>query len=292
MRPTFFGSRTTTRPPKKTMSKRSSSYSFVSPTAQSQKRARITRAQNQQAAAGFPVTAGGGARPMGNPGRNIIRFQQTHVGGEVKSVDVVGPLGTNVVALFPMNTTPTIVALNLITPGSSAWNRIGRKCSMKSIHFQGWLQDTASQYAQPSFGRIMIVYDKQPNGSLPTIQDILLSQANSAADSNVSSLYSGLNLNNKERFEVIMDRRMALPAYNTNTAAITGISPSCTVDYQHINVFHRLGNRETHYKADSSPGVIGDIATGSLFLVSFGNVPSGSEPYALSGTFRLRYTDL
>jgi len=220
----------------------------------------------------------------------MIRYNQTHAGGEIKAVDVVGTAGTNTQAAFTLNTTAQFTCLNLLTAGSSAWNRIGRKVSLKSVFLQGYTSPTGSANAiELQFARIMIVYDKQPNGALPALADVLRDQANLATDSNVTLITSGLNLNNKDRFEIIADERLALPGPN---AAVTPGVVSATCDSMHVEIYRKLGNREVHYKADSSPGVIGDLATGSLFLLTFGDNASGNEAWGLTASIRLRYSDL
>lgn len=240
-----------------------------------------------------PQSAGRPYIPRGVPrsgGMTRAGYQQTHVGGEIKAVDVVAPGGTNVQGAFNFNTTAQFTALNLLTVGSSAWNRIGRKISMKSLYIQGNFQTTATTTTQPQFARMIVVYDKQPNGALPAIADLLRDQANSATDSNVTSPQSGLNLNNRERFEIIRNLRWTLPAPGGVGGALAG-PVSATADHMHFEEYAKLGNREVHYKADSAPGVIGDLATGCLFICTLGNLVSGSEPYTAVMSIRLRYTD-
>ncbi|ALE29639.1 coat protein [Lake Sarah-associated circular virus-17] len=212
---------------------------------------------------------------------------------ELKQVDVVNPSGGATQAVFPLNSTPSIIPVNLITTGSSAWNRIGRKVNLHSCQIQGFFQvnlTTDHDSNVPSWARIMLVYDRQPNGATPNINDILLSQVNSATDSNVSTPFSATNMNNRDRFEIIRDKRFCLgsiPLANDGQYAVGGFENSFSV-----NMYVRLANRETCFKADSSPGVIGDIATGSLLFITFGNVISAENPFDFAGTVRVRYADV
>lgn len=229
--------------------------------------------------------------PRSMPVAQPIRYNQTHIGGEVKSVDVLGPAGGGTYAPFLCNATASIVALNLITAGSSMWNRIGRKVSMKSVYLRGYFGVTGNNnLAEQQFVRITILYDKQPNGALPNISDIFQDQANSATDSHNTSPNSGINLNNRDRFEVLADEERLLSGGNTSTGATA--SMTATADPMHLEMFRKLKGRETHYKADSTPGVIGDIATGSLILVTQGASTAGNEPWQLNANIRVRYSDL
>jgi len=222
--------------------------------------------------------------------RQIIQYQQTHSGGEVKSIDVINPTNAAAQAQFTLNSTPQITALNLLSAGSSMFNRLGRKVSLKSVHLQGFFNWSNASMPGGQFARLIIVYDKQPNGALPVFSDIFKDQdASTGADHATTQPTSGVNLSNRDRFEIIADRRFFLPAQ----ATIAGdVSTSATVDPMHCEIFHKLKNRETHYKADSTVPVIGDIATGSLLFVTVGNIASGSEAWALLASIRVRYTDL
>lgn len=223
--------------------------------------------------------------------RNIIRYQQTRPGGEIKSIDILNPNNGAAQASFTINQTGLITPLNIITLGNSSFNRSGRKLSMRSIHLQGFFALANSvANAVGQFARIAIVYDKQTNGALPTYADIFTDQINNTGgDVKISSYTSGLNLNNRDRFEIILDRRFFLP---TSTVAGTASNVTATADMMHVELFKRLRNREVHFKADSTPGVITDIATGSLLLVTIGDVVAGSEFWNFFGSLRLRYSDL
>lgn len=222
--------------------------------------------------------------PRGRPVSNTAL--QRAAAQEIKSVDVVNPNGTGVAGVWTLNTTATITALNLITSGSASWQRVGRKVHLKSVHIRGYV-NIGNPVAQEDYGRMMVVYDKQPNGALPTIQDILLDQINSGTDVSLSQRLSGINLNNRDRFEILRDQQFWLPpTANTSFTLAPGVAFPMT-----IKMFIDLKGRETTYRADSSPGVIGDISTGSLLLITFGNYASGTEGYNLALTSRVRFYD-
>jgi len=201
--------------------------------------------------------------------------------GEVKSLDLAS-------TQYGISTTATITPLNLIRAGTSFFNRIGRKISMKSLHIKCFL--TAVRTAGFDYARIMVVYDSQTNGAVPTIADIL--QDCDQAGTNSTSSLSSANLNNRDRFRIIMDERVVLPAITVAGGVVTAEgSPDPMQKFIDLDRFIPLKGYSTVYKADSSPAVIGDIATGGLYFVTLGAQASGSEGYNAYMSSRLRYRD-
>lgn len=237
------------------------------------------------------------------PARTLVRapvrfrqgaYSQYHQGGEIKALDVTNSTTptTNTTVAWLFNTTPTIQVLNTITTGSSSWNRVGRKISLKSVRVRGSFNITSNAISNstPQYCRLTILYDKQANGALPVASDVFKDQASVAADSTLTTWLSGINLNNRDRFEVIADKQWMFPNVDTATGVAGGLTAS--VDTMHIDLFYKLGGRETHFKADSSPAVIGDIASGSLFMITQGNIGAGNEPFQMNAAIRVRYSDL
>jgi len=102
------------------------------------------------------------------------------------------------------NTNAQIFVLNLIVPGNGSWNRQGRRVTMKSLRFYGIVDTTIgktiSNEVQCGTVRFIIVYDKQPSGSLPTFDTIF---GNTAADgAETSSFLAPLRYDNTDRFVV------------------------------------------------------------------------------------------
>lgn len=213
------------------------------------------------------------------------------MGGEIKSLDTIAPNAGVTQAGFTCNATASLVVLNPVTIGSSMWNRVGRKISLKSIRIRGqFLQTGHNDMQSGQYARLTLIYDKQPNGALPSISDVFQDQVNSASDSHATYPNSGVNLNNRDRFEVIADEQWYLSGGNQSTST-AGVM-TATAKSMEINLFRKLKGRETHFKADSSPGVIGDLATGSLVLITQGDIASGDEPWQMNLACRLRYSDL
>jgi len=212
----------------------------------------------------------------------IFNAPPFHMKGEVKSLDIG-------IANYAVNTTAVITSLNLIRAGSSFFNRIGRKIEMKSIHLKGYLNPVRTN-AAADYARVMLVYDAQTNGTAPAIADIL--QDTDQAGTNATGVFSSANLNNRDRFKILCDYRIVLPSLTVTAGVVTnpGFIDPVTAAFD-LERFVKLKGLVTQFKADSSPAVIGDIATGGLFLVTFGGTPSGSEGFQFTGSFRIRYTD-
>lgn len=218
---------------------------------------------------------------------NPSHFQSkaTGIKGETKAVDLQQ-------ATYTLNSTAVLTPLNLIQAGSSFFNRIGRKIHMKSIAIRGFIGFSGNSQVIAAYGRIMIVYDRQTNGALPVISDILLDTKQDATTS--TGALSGLNLNNRDRFVVIADKKFMLPVVTQAVGIPTFIAPSISNDTECewgiVDRYHKI-NMETQYKADSSPAVIGDIATGALYLITFGQATAGNEGWNVTLATRLRYVD-
>lgn len=188
---------------------------------------------------------------------------------ELKFVDVT----SNNVAV---TTTWQGVLINGIAQGADFNQRIGRKSQMKSILFNGNFfptTSTANAY-QGIYMRTVIVYDTQPNsGTFPAGTDIFVSN-----DPN-----SPLNLNNRDRFQVLMDVRKQLGSFQTDaTPKLVAGSPSNA----YWNKYKKC-NKETVFSGTAA--TIGSISTGSLYLFFIGDFNGVSM---IDYYTRVRFTDM
>ena len=188
---------------------------------------------------------------------------------ELKFVDVTA----NNVAV---TTTWQGVLINGIAQGADFNQRIGRKSQMKSILFNGNFFPTAStaNAYQGIYMRTVIVYDTQPNsGTFPTGTDIFASN-----DPN-----SPLNLNNRDRFQVLIDVRKQLGSFQTDaTPKLVAGSPSNA----YWNKYKKC-NKETVFSGTAA--TIGSISTGSLYLFFIGDFNGVSM---IDYYTRVRFTDM
>lgn len=192
-----------------------------------------------------------------------------------------------------LNTTGTILALNLIQVGSSMFNRIGRRIEMKSVRFTARLDTLAvTRDADTDYARIAIVYDRQTNAALPAITAVF--QDTTQDGTNSTNAMSGVNMNNRDRFVVIMDKRYGLPNTTNTAGVLTNTYPNGDSQHIVIDEFRKLRGLTTHYGADSNPAVIGDITTGGLYIITLTSVnASGAEQFVLNPwNVRLKYVDV
>jgi hypothetical protein len=164
------------------------------------------------------------------------------------------------------NTTSTITALCVPTLGSDYTNRVGRKITVKSVQGRclvrttlGETLITGSSGAQQV--RLMLLVDLQPNGALPAITDILTNAHPS----------SNMNLNNRDRFKILLDKTWNLDPYlNDPTATQARIS----MDNQCRSwKFYKKCDQEVIFNAVNG-GTIADITSGAIIRVILGNQPA------------------
>jgi len=224
----------------------------------------LSNRRRSYASAYMPIDYGG---IRGAPADRVGRgFRGTYSRSQVekKYVDIAS-------AQYAADTTGTVTALNLCNEGTGVSQRVGRKICMKSVQVRGWITQETAQ--QPCMVRIMLVWDKQVNGVIATIAEIL-----SAATSN-----SFMNLDNRERFVVIKDKHYTLGTRNsTSGTAVADKSVS-----EPINIYKKLPEGSFTIFDGTGAG-IADINTGALYLVTIGSAADAG--LAVLAT-RVRYTD-
>lgn len=185
---------------------------------------------------------------------------------------------------YNVNATGFTQALCIPTLGSDMTNRIGRKICLKSIQIQGFV-NIANAKAVPmiesevsaQYARFILLWDTQPNGALPSITDVLTTLSTNAP----------LNLNNRDRFRVLVDKRYCLDPFIFNS---TTSCCSATNQIKPVKIYRKL-NLETIFNATNG-GTIADIASGSLTALWIGSDPSGlNGPVDFNGSYRVRFAD-
>lgn len=214
---------------------------------------------------------------------------------ETKSVDTA--YGT-----VPFLTAGTVSAtpLNIPVNGAALYQRIGNKITMKSLQIRGLIQVSSGNAAAVAeqVARVIVFYDRQTNGAAPAVADVLLAVTQAGATS--SLVTDGINMNNRDRFYVLMDMQVLLPAVGINgaTAAsnvtsgidINGNSGDANQGQYNVNRFIKLKGLETQYKA--SAGGVGDIAAGGIFIMCISSADANATAaWNLGFSARLRYND-
>lgn len=207
---------------------------------------------------------------------------------EYKFVDVtLGTAGAE--TLLPASGAASFVLLNGLQLGTSAFQRIGNKIAMKSCYWSVvFALNSLNTVADATSGtpqvpvRMMIVYDKQTNGSLPALSDLLSDKSGIAnATARFIDVNSPNNLNNKDRFIVLCDKRFVLSAQGTGSRI--------------MKKYKKLST-SVAYKSGATVGNVTDITSGGLYFIAYvdGDLGRNANPdigVYMTGDIRLRYQD-
>jgi len=199
-------------------------------------------------------------------------------GPEKKAVDDAN-------AVYNFDTTGTLGHIGGVKPGAGRWERVGRKINYRSVHIKGiiTMTNSAPGVKLNSMNRLVLVYDRQPNGNVPAISDIL--QDVSSAGTLASNAYSGLNLDNSQRFLILRDSRINLP--DQTDARLTAVSSTNQEDSADINWFVKLRDLPCEYKGDTAG--IASISSGALYLFTISD--ETTQVWGFRGSVRTRYVD-
>lgn len=168
-----------------------------------------------------------------------------------------------------MDNSGQVILIATIPQGASVNQRIGKRIVLRSLLMRGLsLAGTTGTVADGGF---LIVYDMKPTGAIPAISDIL-----------VSPLNSFMNDNNTSRFRVL--RRV------DNVYIGNQLTPTTGGEAYNIDEYLKI-NRPMIFES-AGTGAIGDIDTGALYLVTYGNRPAGSAAPQLGLAFRTRFTEM
>lgn len=204
---------------------------------------------------------------------------------ELKGVDF--PL-TQAAVLATTNTNAGIVVANLIDPGSGSFNRIGRKVTLTSLRLKVRLSFTSALTAGFLRGascRMVVVWDKQPQGVLPTFDTIFGRTVQNGTES--TQYNDPLKYDNTSRFRVLRDCVI--------TQNPTAVLAATTFEYDHqVDEYIDLKKLESVYSGQTIPQTIADISSGALYVIFRAEANNaGVEQWAVTAESfgRLRYMD-
>lgn len=190
------------------------------------------------------------------------------VGGRVSEKKVIDTAAS----YYNANTTGAVTLLNGCVQGNDFNQRDGRKIKMVSVQFSGDFLYNASG-GDDAGVRLAIIYDTQANASAPAITDVFTA----------INAHTFVNLNNRDRFRIIYDKRVCLGRYSTTATQSVADNTS-----RHIQKWIPLKGLETVYNSGNA-GTVADIQTGALYALTMGDSTNGSPSYY--GTFRVRFYD-
>lgn len=203
---------------------------------------------------------------------------------ETKSVDVI-------VAGQAFVNTGTFQLLNAMVQGSDLVNHQGRRIQMKSLHIRGGIfQNQAGAAAGADFFRIIVLYDRQPNGAAPALADVL--QSVSQAGATTTSAYAMLNMSNAERFKILAQETFKSddPSGNVLGNEPATVSTAFKANWL-FDRYIKLKNLETHFTGGNA-GTVADMTTGSIYLLTVGMQSAANYQYGCSYASRIRFSDL
>lgn len=176
----------------------------------------------------------------------------------------------------PITITWSVQLINGVVQGTDYNQRIGRKVVNKSLLFNGNISMASGNNisnAQGTFCRVVVIYDSQPNsGTIPAGTDIFAFN-----DPN-----SPMNLNNRDRFKVVIDKRCQVGAFLTSGGGTlaTGSPNDC-----YWSKYKKM-NMETIFS--NTAATLGSISTGSLYVCY---VSDFATTTILDFVTRVRYLD-
>lgn len=207
--------------------------------------------------------------------RNIVPRQRP-IQTEVKSVDheAVTPITT-------ATTTPADVLYDS-SIGADFYNRIGRKVNLKSIYIRGVFKNGGPVSPAEAI-RIVVYTDNQfTTGTVPTTADVLADVSNTGAIA--TNPYSNINLNNRDRFQILKEFFVQMPAVAAGgVLSNSGLGGSVTLT-QKLRFFRRLGGFEVSHGGSAT----GTVTKGNVLLTAIGE----GGAYTFTYSCRIRFTDV
>jgi hypothetical protein len=189
-----------------------------------------------------------------------------------------------------IDTLGTIQNLATIQQGPNIAQRIGNKIGLKSLRLRFDIGPIGRNVPQESSARMMVVYDRNPNGSYPLISQMLAASRQDGT-TNAGTMWSSVNCNLLDRFVVLMDEFLILPAFHGAGINSTQVIGPTTQDGFRIDKYIKLKGLETVFNNTSNPLTIANVQIGALYLVSWGNVAAAASAWSWVGETRLRFQD-
>lgn len=169
---------------------------------------------------------------------------------------------------------------NGIAQGYGASERIGNKITMKKILMRFDIVYTydSTNYETGNSIRVILVYDRQSNGTTPGLSDVLALTSDASNTTN-----SPLNLYNKDRFQIIADKII-----NLQLGVLDPTTPNNTKILKKFQIKRKL-NHTVQYSTTGAGWT--DIRTGAFMAFFVSDYPNASTKVDVYAYSRLRYID-
>lgn len=192
--------------------------------------------------------------------------------GEMKSADIPTTAIT-----FNTATTYSIALLNGIAPGTSRYQRVGNKITPHLVDFQAVILNNGA--ANTPLCRIALIWDKQPTGVLPTIDDIY--QNVTALGATSTAGWPGRNMNTTDRFYTVASQDFVMLPNDANSGG---------KHYYECHFIRSLKHLQQQFKGSDS--LLASISTGALYVVAFVHDSTDAQTASMFYDSRFKYTDL
>lgn len=194
---------------------------------------------------------------------------------ELKCFDFHVPSSTalvtvgNVVGAYSLATGMSVV--NVPSTGALPYNQVGNKIDCQSLAVEAELLQPQTDVSSSTV-RLIVVYDRQPNGAYPLITDLLYDNATAV------TFNSAISISGRDRFKMLRDCQIVLdPA-------------SCLA--KHYETYIKLGSLASSYAFSPNVDNITTITSGAIYLIMFYVQHVGTTaPKFDSVHTRLRYYD-
>ncbi len=218
---------------------------------------------------GFVRTAGyfGRYRSISNP----LAFQK-NASKELKFLDT-----QQVTTLITQSIITLKDSINKVAQNTSETGRIGRNIVLKKIMFKGELNLQSQSGVDAVFDsndhvRLILYLDKQTNGAIAAVADIL-------ETTGVGSQNSFRNLANSKRFVILYDKKWELHANISEGVGATFQSAAVTVPVEFFM------NVNLPIEFDSTTGGISEMQSNNIGFIAVSEFGKTN----LTGFFRIRY---
>lgn len=166
----------------------------------------------------------------------------------------------------PVAATPVGYTLNNMQKGTDRNTRIANRIRMVSLELSAWIQGNPA-LTTGQVVRAVVFLDKQANGVLPTIADMM-------NDPTVTNQYNSLFNPNTvpRRYQILMDKKwMFDPVIATTTTPATGIVTTVSAVQRMFRRKISLKLKQTLYN-DANAGTVADIIKPALYIYWFTDV--------------------
>lgn len=202
----------------------------------------------------------------------VASARQTTVSPELKFVDT--DVGT---ALGTLTAVMEFANISVVPQGTTEGQRLGRKCLVKGISFQGSLTLPAATGTGPTseLVKLSIVLDRQVNKAQFAATDLL----------ETDTIFAFKNLANKDRFRTLWTHTYELQA---GGGVATGAAFAFSEDVLSVQAHVRC-NIPLEYDNTDTDGAIDTETSNGLTLIA--QSQSGSIA-VLAGQVRIRFSDV